>query len=162
MVGAYDALPDDIKRKLAGRRARFSRIALHEKHYPLMPKLTEQQKQERPDVFHPLFRKHPSSGRTSLYIGRWATDIEGLPAREGQDLIAWLQAFAQQPRFIYRHHWRVGDAILWDNRCTQHCAMGFKDDIHVRVMQRTTLEGDVPVMAEVDFAVARATVDENV
>ena len=154
MYGAYDALPDDIKRKLAGRHARFSRIALHEVHYPLMPKLTEQEKQERPDVFHPIFRKHPRSGRTSLYIGRWATDIEGLSAQEGRELIAWLQAFAQQPQFIYRHHWQVGDAILWDNRCTQHCAMGFKDDIHVRVMQRTTLEGDEPVMAEVPAGLA--------
>ena len=62
-------------------------------------------------------------------------------------LLAYLQEFAQQERFIYRQVWRVGDAVLWDNRCTQHCATGFDDDVHIRTMYRTTLEGDVPIMA---------------
>jgi len=130
-----------------GRQARFSRIDLHNVHYPLLPALTEQQKRERPDVYHPLLRRHPRSGRTSLYIGRWACDIEGMPADEGRALITWLQQFAQQPQFIYRQKWRVGDAVLWDNRCTQHCATGFDDEKYVRIMYRTTLEGDVPEMA---------------
>lgn len=147
MYAAYEALPEDIKQRLVGRRARFSRIDLHHVHYPLLPALTEQQKRERADVHHPLLRRHPRSGRTSLYIGRWACDIDGMPAEEGRKLIAYLQEFAQQPRFIYRQQWRVGDAVLWDNRCTQHCATGFDDDKHVRTMYRTTLEGDVPEMA---------------
>lgn len=147
MYAVHDALPADIKPRLAGRRARFSRIALHNVHYPLLPPLTEQQKRERPDVYHPLLRRHPRSGRTSLYIGRWACDIEGIPADEGRELIAYLQNFAQQPQFIYRQVWRVGDAVLWDNRCTQHCATGFDDEKYVRVMHRTTLEGEMPEMA---------------
>ena len=84
----------------------------------------------------------------SLFIGRWAYDIEGLPEQEGRELVAWLQEFAQQPQFVYRHRWRAGDAILWDNRCTQHCATGFDESRYVRLMHRTTLEGDPPVMAE--------------
>jgi taurine dioxygenase len=147
MYSAYDALPEDIKRKLEGRRARFSRISLHHVHYPLLPPLSEEQKRERPDVFHPILRKHPRSGRTALYLGRWACDIEGLPPQEGRELIAWLQQFSQQPRFIYRHKWRVGDAVLWDNRCTQHCATGFDDEKYVRTMYRTTIEGEPPIMA---------------
>lgn len=147
MYGAHDALPDDIKQKLAGRRARFSRVDLHETHYPLMAPLTEAQKRARPDVFHPLLRRHPDSGRTALYIGRWALDIEGMDQEEGRALIAWLQQFAQQERFTYRHVWRVGDAVLWDNRCTQHCATGFDDERHTRIMYRTTIEGDAPLMA---------------
>ena len=147
MYAAYEALPEDVKQRLVGRRARFSRIDLHNVHYPLLPALTEQQKRERPDVYHPLLRRHPRSGRTSLYIGRWACDIEGMPADEGRALITWLQQFAQQPQFIYRQKWRVGDAVLWDNRCTQHCATGFDDEKYVRIMYRTTLEGDVPEMA---------------
>lgn len=150
MYGAYDALPVHIKRKIAGRRARFSRNALHAINYPHQ-KLTEDHK-KRPDVFHPLLRQHPHSGRTSLYIGRWAYDIEGLPEEEGRQLVEYLQEFAQQPRFLYRHRWRVGDAVLWDNRCTQHCATGFDDDRYVRLMHRTTLEGETPVMAEVPAA----------
>ena len=68
------------------------------------------------------------------------------PEQEGRALIAELQAFAQRPRSrTATLAW--GDAILWDNRCTQHRATGFKDDVHVRTMYRTTLEGDVPIMA---------------
>jgi alpha-ketoglutarate-dependent taurine dioxygenase len=148
MYTVYDALPAETKRRVAGRRARFSRITLHHVHYPDLPALTEAQRRARPDVFHPLARRHPHSGRVALYIGRWACDVEGLPADEGRRLLAELQAFAEQPRFVYRHQWRVGDAILWDNRCTQHCATGFDDERHVRVMYRTTLEGELPVMAE--------------
>ena len=147
MYGVYEALPQDVKRKLEGRRARFSRIALHNVHYPLLPALTEAEKNARPDVFHPLLRRHPHSGRAALYIGRWACDIEGMPQQEGRELIAWLQEFARQPRFIYRQCWRAGDAVLWDNRCTQHCATGFDDEKYVRTMYRTTLEGETPIIA---------------
>ncbi len=136
-------MPDDIKRKLQGKRARFSRIDMHHIHYPLLPALSEQQKRDRPDVYHPILRKHPKSGRTSLYFGRWACDIEGMPAAEGRALIQWLQEFVTQPRFVYRQVWKVGDAVLWDNRCTQHTPI---DDYFGkrRVMHRVTIEGDRP------------------
>lgn len=157
MYAVYQALPEATRRKLVGRRARFSRIDMHHIHYPLLPSLTDEQKLARPDVWHPLLRRHPRSFRTSLYIGRWACDIEGMELAEGRALIAELQAFSQQPRFIYRQVWRVGDAVLWDNRCTQHCATGFDDEKYVRTMYRTTLEGDVPVMAtEADLALQPA------
>lgn len=148
LCGACQELPDEVRRRIARRRARYSRIALHHAHYPHLPALTEQQKLERPDVWHPLLRRHPHSGRTSLYIGRWACDIEGLPEAEGRELVTWMQAFVQQPRFLYRHQWRQGDAVLWDNRVTQHCATGFDEDKYVRRMHRTTLEGEVPLMAQ--------------
>ena len=66
MYAVHDALPADMRRALEGRRARFSRIDLHDVHYPLMPALTEAQKLDRPDVWHPLLRRHPRTGRTSL------------------------------------------------------------------------------------------------
>ncbi len=147
MVAVYQSLPQEVKAAIAGRRARYSRIDLHAAHYPLMDPLTPAQKLERPDVWHPLARVHPHSGRTSLYIGRWACDIEGLPADEGRALVRYLQNFAQQPRFIFTQQWQRGDAILWDNRCTQHCATGFDDACYVRTMLRTTLEGEPPQMA---------------
>lgn len=148
MYAVYAALSADIKRSLIGKRARFSRVGMHHVHYPLLPALTDQQRLDRPDVYHPLLRRHPRSGRTSLYIGRWACDIEGMPSQEGRALIQYLTEFARQPSFIYRQVWKVGDAVLWDNRCTQHCATGFDDENHVRIMYRTILEGDVPQMAE--------------
>ena len=147
MVAAYAALPAEIKTKIAGRRGRFSRAEMHRINYPNMRPYTAAELAARPDVYHPLVRRHPRSGRVSLYIGRWACDIEGMPAEEGRALVAYLQEFAQQDRFIYRHRWRDGDAVLWDNRCTQHCATPFDEDRYTRMMHRTTLEGDAPIMA---------------
>jgi len=147
MCAVHAALPDDVRRKIAGRRARFSRNALHHLNYPDQP-LTEAHRR-RPDVYHPMERRHPRSGRVSLFIGRWAFDIEGLPSDEGHALVTWMQEFARQPRFVYRHQWRVGDAILWDNRCTQHCATPFDETRYVRLMHRTTIEGDAPMMADI-------------
>src|ERR1700677_2654528 len=124
----------------SGRSSR----SMHNVHFSLLPALIEQQKLDRPDVYHPLLRRHPRSGRTSLYIGRWACDVEDMPPDEGRALIQYLVESARQPQFIHPQVWKVGDVVLWDNRCTQHCATGFDDEKHVRIMYRTTLEGDVP------------------
>jgi putative 2-oxoglutarate oxygenase len=145
---AFAALPADVRRTIMGRRACFSRVRLHHVHYPHMKPLTEEQKAQRPDVWHPIARRHPRSGWTALYIGRWACEVEGLPEAEGRDLIRYLQEFATRPEFIHRHRWRVGDAMLWDNRCAQHCATEFDDVRHRRRMHRTTLEGDPPLLAD--------------
>jgi taurine dioxygenase/putative 2-oxoglutarate oxygenase len=144
---AFAALPAEIRRAIDGRRACFSRVRLHHVHYPHMAPLTAEQKAARPDVWHPIAREHPRSGWTALYIGRWACEIEGLPEAEGRDLVRYLQEWTIRPEFVYRHRWRVGDAILWDNRCTQHCATEFDEARHRRRMHRTTLEGDVPRLA---------------
>ncbi|HKF71101.1 MAG TPA: TauD/TfdA family dioxygenase [Stellaceae bacterium] len=145
---AFAALPDDIRRTIMGRRACFSRARFHQIYYPDLPSLTEAQKRARPDVWHPIARRHPHSGWTSLYIGRWAYKIEGMPDDEADALVRYVQEFATRPEYVYRHKWRVGDALLWDNRCVQHCATPFDDTKYERHMQRTTLEGEVPLMAE--------------
>jgi len=147
MYAAYDEIPEDTKRRIAGRRARFSRADMHHVHYPHEPALTEQQKRDRPDVFHPLVRTHPRSGRKALYIGRWARDVEGMDPDEGRALIEELFAYASSSRFVYRHRWRRHDAVLWDNRCMLHCATPFDEERYTRLMHRTTLEGEAPLMA---------------
>ena len=147
MYAAYEALPERLKRAVQGRRARFSRVDMHHVHYPDLPALTEAQKRDRPDVFHPLVRQHPHTGRPSLFVGRWARDIEDMPPEEGRALIEELFAFAQNEAFVYRHRWRQYDAVLWDNRCMLHRAMGYDEDKYIRHMRRTTLEGDIPRMA---------------
>ena len=147
MYGAFEALPAEVRATIMGRRACFSRVRLHHVHYPHLPALTEEDKRQRPDVWHPIAREHPKSGWTALYVGRWACKVEGLAAAEGAELIRYLQEFAVRPEFVYRHQWRPGDAVLWDNRCAQHCATPFDDTKYRRHMHRTTLEGETPLMA---------------
>jgi alpha-ketoglutarate-dependent taurine dioxygenase len=147
MRAAYDALPEDMRRAIAGKRARFSRAEMHRINYPNSRPYTAEELAARPDIYHPLARRHPRTGRVSLYVGRWACDIEGLPPDEGRAIVAFLQEFARQDRFVYRHRWCDGDAVLWDNRCTQHCATPFDEARYTRLMHRTTLEGDAPIMA---------------
>jgi taurine dioxygenase len=142
MHAAYDALPEGTKRQIEGRRARFSRIDMHHVHYPHLPPLTEAEKRSRPDVFHPLVRVHPRSGRRSLFVGRWTRDVEGIEPDAGRALIESLLAHASDERFVYRHVWRVHDAVLWDNRCMLHCATPFDEERYQRLMHRTTLEGE--------------------
>ena len=115
MYAAWDALPAATRAKVAGRRARFSRVDLHHVHYPLM-ELTEAEKRARPDVFHPIARLHPRSGRTALYVGRWAIDVEGLPADEGGALILQLQdhsrgALPAPPPLAGRRRGAVGQPL---------------------------------------------------
>ena len=146
MYAAHEALPPEIRRKIAGRRARFSRNALHHLNYPHQPLAPEHR--ARPDVYHPLERRHPKSGRVSLYhrpLGLRHRGTAGAGGTRADSVAAGVRA---QPRFVHRHRWRAGDAILWDNRCTQHSATGFDESRYVRLMHRTTLEGDAPVMAE--------------
>jgi taurine dioxygenase len=142
---AYAALPDDNKCRIAGRRACFSRVRMHAINYPHL-EMNEVHRQT-PDSWHPIARRHPRTGRTALYIGRWAVEIEGMGPAEGTVLIDELRSFAIRPEFVYRHRWRVGDAILWDNRCMQHCAMEFDDARYRRRMHRTTIEGEPPLLA---------------
>ena len=144
LYAAYEALPAETRARIAGRRARFSRAALHHVNYPHLPMPPELR--GRPDVYHPLARRHDKSDRTALYVGRWACDVAGLAEADGRALVEFLQEFARQPRFLYRHRWCAGDAVLWDNRCTQHSATPFDEARYTRLMHRTTLEGEAPVM----------------
>ena len=98
MYSAYAALPEDVKSIIRGKKACFSRTRLHHVHYPHLPALTEEDKRKKPDVWHPLARRHPRTGRTALYIGRWACAVEGMPEKEGAELIRYLQEFSVQDR----------------------------------------------------------------
>jgi len=97
----------------------------------------------------PLVRRHPGSGRKALYIARHIAHIVGWPVAEGQALIDELIAFATRPQFVYAHKWRVGDLVIWDNRCTMHRAMPFDDMGLPRDMRRTTVREKLAVAAEI-------------
>ena len=141
----YDALPVALKQRIEGRKARHNFGNLHNLR-DLKP-LTEEEKAAMPAVWQPMVRTHPVTGRKSLYISPIYHDqVEGLTVAEGKQLIEELTAFAEQPQFVYRHHWETDDVLMWDNRCTMHQVTPF-DPRERRVMHRTTIVGTEPVLA---------------
>ncbi len=139
---AYDALPDAMKRRLEGLTAEHSLWHSTAQRGGYVP--TEEERGSYPPARHKLVRRHPGSGRNALYIASYASHIVGMPAEEGQALLAELIEFATQPQFVYRHQWQVGDLVIWDNRCTMHRATPFAATDHVRDMRRTTIIDRAP------------------
>jgi alpha-ketoglutarate-dependent 2,4-dichlorophenoxyacetate dioxygenase len=91
-----------------------------------------------PGAVHPLVRTLPRSGRRSLYLASHATRIEGMGVPDGRLLLRELTEHATQPAFVHRHRWRVGDLVIWDNRCTMHRATPFDDSSERRELRRVT------------------------
>lgn len=136
---AYAALPDVIKQKIDGLRAvhslEFMRESLDN------PPPSEAQKRAAPPVAHPLVRPHPETGQPCLYIGMYASHIEGLPVEEGRWRLARLQEQSTQPPFVYSHVWRRGDVMIWDNRCLMHRGVANYGMAHERrVMKRVCVQ----------------------
>lgn len=95
-----------------------------------------------PPVSQPLVHRHPGSGRMSLYLASHASHVIGWPQDEGRALLDRLTAFATEPRFVFRHSWRVADLLMWDNRCTMHRARPYDDMGERRDLRRTTVVED--------------------
>ncbi|MEJ8632165.1 TauD/TfdA dioxygenase family protein [Streptomyces sp. MS2.AVA.5] len=95
-------------------------------------------------VLHPVVRTHPVTGRKALYHSTaYVTHIEDLTQPESKAVLAFLDQHIQANEFIYRHHWRKGDMVIWDNRSVQHYAVAdyFPEE---RLMHRLNIEGDRP------------------
>jgi len=133
----YDALPDRMKSRIESAVAEHSIWHSRAKLGGYTP--TDEERASRPPARHPLVRRHPGSGRKALYIASHASHIIGWPVEEGRALLEGLIEFATQPRFIYAHKWRVGDLVIWDNRCTLHRATPYQSTQYVRDLRRTTI-----------------------
>jgi len=145
MYMVYDELPESLKRQVEGRKARhdFSMLS----RLVGSPPPTEAEKAAMPPVWHPLVRRHPVTHAKSLYVSSIYNDaVEGLEDGPARRLIEELSAFAEQPKYMYRHEWEPHDVLMWDNRCTVH-AVTPHDPNERRVMHRTTIVGREPVMA---------------
>ncbi len=92
----------------------------------------------RPPAYHKLVHTHPGSGRKALYLASHASHIVGWPVELGRDLLKMLMRFATQPQFVYRHTWKLGDLLMWDNLATMHRATEFEDTKYRRDMRRAT------------------------
>ena len=93
-----------------------------------------------PPIAQPLARTHPPSGRKSLFVGHHAGWIEG-QEEKGRAMLDELEAWCTQDRFVYNHQWRVGDLLMWDNRCLIHRAAPYDGDKYRRLMHRTVTQG---------------------
>ena len=148
MYLAYETLPADITQKIDGLKAihavsklRNKRVKVSERrpdakdHYEMQKAI--------PDQIWPMVRTHPVTGRKALYVSpRFTVGIEGLPDDEADALLDFLFEHEVRPEFIYRHEWKDGDVVIWDNASVIHRATGGYDYPDVRTMHRTVVAGD--------------------
>jgi len=142
MAMAYAELPLDMKQRIEGLKVE------NDFEYAMTnvgKVLTEDERRATPPVVHPLVRTHPETGVRSLFVGMYSKGIVGMPKAQGQALIKELLDFATQPRFTFRHHWQLGDLVVWDNRCLNHRAvMNYEITQYRRVLLRCVVRGTVP------------------
>lgn len=144
-IAAYEALPQAMKCRLAGLKAVHRYSSRRRIDNSPRPKLTAAQLAETPDIAHPIVRTHPYTGRKSIYVTAGeCVGIEGMPQDEALDLIAELDAHCVRPEFLYRHRWRVGDLLMWDNTSAMHLAICDYALPERRLMHRTTVIGGAP------------------
>jgi taurine dioxygenase len=133
LAAAYAALPSSLKARVDGMRGVHS-AATADRRVGIQ--LTEEQRQRAHEVVHPLVRTHPLAGEKSLYFSlNHTARIDGMSEGDSLDLFEELRAHATRPEFVYAHHWRVGDLVLWDNAATMHRRDPFPDH-HARLMRR--------------------------
>ncbi|MEO8716761.1 MAG: TauD/TfdA family dioxygenase [Burkholderiales bacterium] len=142
---AYDALEAETRQSLEGLRAHHS-IAYS--RMTLGFDFSAEEQQKLPGAAHPVVRTNPRTGRRSLYLASHASRIVDRPVPEGRLLLRDLMEHATRPQFVYRHAWRVGDLVIWDNLATMHRGRPFDDTKHRRELRRvTTLDVAAPASA---------------
>ena len=144
MYHALDTLPADVRAQIEGRTLK------HDMTYNSAGDLREgfqpvSDVRAAPGPSHPIVRTHPETGYDALYLGRRPNAyINGLPVDESENLLNALWAHATRTEYQWHHTWRVGDILIWDNRCAMHHRNPF-DGGHRRVMHRIQCAGDRPV-----------------
>src|SRR5262245_14211782 len=135
MRAAYDALSPEMKAQLEGLHVHHS---IAHSRQTLGFEFSQAEQEILQGAIHPLIRTLPRSQRRSLYVASHASRIIGWPVPEGRLLLRDLMEHATQPEFVYRHVWREGDLVIWDNRTTMHRAGSF-DAVRSRlVLHRLT------------------------
>lgn len=141
MYGIYEALPAALKERIAGLKIK------HDGTYNSGGYLREgvaatDDPMTSPGAVHPLVCTHPATGRRMLYLGRRRNAyLVGLELRESEALLDELWSYVDRPEFAWEHAWRVGDLVLWDNRCTMHRRDAF-DPKSRRILHRTQVKGE--------------------
>lgn len=140
---AYAALPPAMKRRIRGLRvfeAYLSRRAPRK-----LLRRTPSEEVDSSGSWQPLVRRHPETGKAGLYLNPMRDDaIEGLSEQKSEQLLDTLYAHCDQVQFQYSHRWRVGDVLIWDNRCAWHRATFDFDQSQRRYLHRIMLRGTKP------------------
>ena len=145
MYAAYDALPDEMKQRLRGKKA----LHIHQYERRKRVELTEEAIEKSPHWFHPIFITHSESKRKSLFVDRLMTQrIEGVSHDESEEILDFLYQHGEKRDFVYEHEWRLGDFVMWDNRCAIHARTWFPDEEN-RLLRRCTIEG-APVFEDIE------------
>ena len=140
-VAAYESLSPDLQKRLEGL------LATHSFQYGETQRENRDEAQERPRFTHPLVRRIPENDKRSLSVCRLMTDqIEGLSEDDSRALIAQLCDVLENPANVYSHQWRVGDTLIWDNRCTSHARTDFPSTQR-RLMKRVTIKDEIAPLA---------------
>jgi len=151
---AYDLLPPEDQRLLDGK------VAVHSFTYSrglVSAELFEAEHAAQvPPVRQALVRANPANGRRAFYVGSHACEIVGMSTDEARALIHRLVAAATRPELVYTHRWRVGDLVMWDNRCMLHRGRPWDEGRSRRVMHRTTVAGAAPTAPDGAAIVAPA------
>lgn len=138
---AYEALDEATKARIADIKAVHSFFRYQTRRFPERP-LTAEQRAKTPDVAHPIVRIHPETGRKALFIGDDViSHVAGMEPAEGKALVDALLRHATSEQFVYRHRWRPGDLVIYDNRCTLHRATGYDENAYERTLLRTSIKG---------------------
>jgi len=146
MYLAYDALADELKAELRGRRA-FQAYISRRAPRKLLSR-TDAEREGSDGVWQPLVRRHGETGRAALYLNPMRCDaVEGMGEADGDALLDRLYAHCDQARFRYSHQWRPGDMLIWDNRAALHQATPVRVPGERRHMHRIMLKGEAPEMA---------------
>ena len=143
MPSAYDSLDDEIKEELDGLICEHSQI--FSRQQVGFTDFTDEEIDRFKPVRQTLIRKHPATGRKSLYLSSHAGRIDGLSVPDAKLLLLDLVNHATQQKFVYVHEWQKGDLVIWDNRQTMHRVRPFPVD-EPRDMRRTTIVGDGPTV----------------
>jgi taurine dioxygenase len=143
MYAAYDDLPPETKARIGGLKVIHKYEA--SRRGGRVAKRPAAEMAAMPEATHPLVRTHPDTGRKSLYLNPNRMEaIEGMDRAESDRLLDGLIAHAIQPKYQYRHVWRQGDIVIWDNRCTMHKANADYPDGEKRLMHRVIVAGTEP------------------
>jgi taurine dioxygenase len=146
MYEAYQALPSQLKERITGLRVKHDGT-YNSGGYIRAGVTPTDDPREAPGMIHPLVCTHPETGRKCLYLGRRRNAyIDGLPLAASEALLDEIWAYATRDELTWYNDWRVGDLVLWDNRCTMHRRDTF-DPAARRVMHRTQIKGETRPVA---------------